>query len=138
MSFTITVHGVPALNKELLAAAERYRRKSETRKILRPAAVELRGYLKAEVGSTFEDSTTSTGNLRKSIKTFSFPRSRAVHVGPRVGGSGADGYYFGWQDKGTRRGIKAKLMIDKTLDKHGAALSQRISLALWNDLRFFL
>jgi hypothetical protein len=140
MAITVDIVGVPGVTQELRQAAIRYQSKAQTRRVLRPAAKALRDHLKNQVASTFAGSPRSTGTLRRSIRTFAFPRSRGLHVGPRLGGQGvrnlADGYYFGWQDQGTRRGIRAKFMIDKTMNKHGKEVANMAAQSLIDDLKY--
>jgi hypothetical protein len=141
MAVTVRVFGVPQANAGLLRAAERYQSKAQTRKILRPAAVRMREALRGVTAGSFGGpGSQSTGNLARSIRTFSFPRSRMVHVGPRVGGVGrmADGYYFGWQDRGTSRGIRAKNMIDRTITAHGDEVAGIMRAALLADLQYLI
>lgn len=149
-NITITVKGVPGVNEELLKLARRYHSKAKTRRLIRPAAQKMRDELRKTTKAQFTGNRSwtgrqSTGNLARSIRTFSFRRSRGVHVGPRVGGKGvrglADGYYFGWHDQGTRKtgfgpAIKRKGMIERTMQRHGDAVGSMIGKALIQDLRY--
>lgn len=145
MAIVVSVKGVHKVNEELLRAARRYQSKAQTRKLLRPAGVTARKHLKDMTRASMINAENSTGTLVRSIRTFSFTRSRSVHVGPRVG-SGlrglADGFYFGFHDLGTkhrisrRQHIRPKNIIKRMLGAFGSAIGKQIEALLIADLKF--
>lgn len=58
------------------------------------------GSLRAPKGSGRIVATYQPGNLQKSFRTLTFRRSKAVFVGPKLGGVN-DGYYAHWPEFGT-------------------------------------
>lgn len=138
----------------LLKAAMRYRTKSNTRRISRPAATIVKNALKTTVAGTFAGKPKSTGNLARSIKIFTMPSSYNVFVGAHVGGTGTtksrytDGYYFGWHDQGAfrtgkrsgkrYRSVRPKYMLDRAFAKSANAASQALTAALYEDLKYLI
>lgn len=75
----------------------------------------ISGKLRAPKGSGVVAATYAPGNLRKSVQTLRFRRSKAVFIGPRVqrsGGKTPDGYYahmvnFGTVSQAPQRFVEA-------------------------------
>lgn len=75
----------------------------------------ISGKLRAPKGSGVVVATYAPGNLRKSVQTLRFRRSKAVFIGPKVqrsGGKPPDGYYahmvnFGTVNQAPQRFVQA-------------------------------
>jgi len=138
---TISWHGIPEVSAQLLKAANRYRSPGEVNRIIRPAADKMRQEISNVTAATFQG---STGNLAKSIKTFTIRGLRAVFAGANVGGGRyPDGYYFGFQEKGTKtkaghQRIKPRNMLARAYANKGQAVASEIANALLADLKYFL
>lgn len=92
----------------------------------------IAGHLRAPKGMGVVKAVYQPGNLRKSIETLRFRRSRAVFIGPKVDKSGGgrmpDGYYahmvnFGTVEQPAQRFVEA-----------GVAAAGNVSLRLATEL----
>lgn len=144
MAIKISIIGLPGVTKELMKAANRYQTPSQTRKVIRPAAQLMQKGLRSTVSSTFAGSSRSTGNLARSIRIFQIARARSLaarrllFVGANLGDGGRwpDGYYFNFQDQGTRKGIRAKYMMDRAVSAHGSTAANLMAASLVADLKY--
>lgn len=146
MAITVDIKGIPGVSRELWKAANRYQTPSQTRKIIRPAAGIMSSGLKSVVGTSFPAPTRSTGNLRRSIRIMQFARARNMHVrrflfvGANLGKTARypDGFYFSFQDRGTKTGIRAKFMMDRAYNANASAAGSMMVSALLADLKYLL
>lgn len=142
----ISWHGVPQVTKSLLYAAKTYRNPGHVNKIIRPAARKMQQEIKNVTQSTFMNAPHSTGNLARSIKLWTYRRFRGVLAGAHYGKASGpekesrypDGYYFGFHERGTKKGIKAKYMMQRAYQAKGQQVASEIANALIADLKYFL
>lgn len=141
----ISFKGIPELTQKLFKAAEHYRTPGEVNRIIRPAAKRMRQEISSVTAATFMGAKHSTGNLAKSIKTWTVTRRRGVFAGANVGSSGRypDGYYFGFHEKGTKSKygkphIRPKRMLERAFANKGQSVASEMANALLADLKYYL
>lgn len=142
----ISWKGIPEVTQQLMRAAERYRSPGHVNRLIRPAANKMKQEISSVTAATFLGKPHSTGNLAKSIKTWTYRDMRAVFAGANVGTKSArypDGWYFGFHEKGTKtksgkQHIRPKRMLERAYANRGQAVASEIANALLQDLKYFL